>query len=61
MIEENGNYMELGKALDLVLDLARNNIPDERDVPKEMKEEIKKYEVACDVVEDFVTNHFGEE
>ena len=40
------------EAIDIVVDLARQNIPEEEDVPDQMKKEIDKYHHACDIVDD---------
>lgn len=52
---ENGSTIDmgLGEAVQIVMDLARQNIVDERD----MATEHKKQTIACNIVEDFFVNN----
>jgi hypothetical protein len=49
--------MDLHKAFEIVLSLARQNIIDQIDMPSEHTEQRE----ACDIVEDYVVNHLGDE
>ncbi len=49
--------MDLTEAFQIVLDLARQNIIDDQDLPEENARQVD----ACDIVEDFVTNNFGDD
>ena len=48
--------MDIATALQIVLDLARQNIIDERDLPEENARQTK----ACDMIEDFAVNHLDD-
>lgn len=50
-------FMKLGQALEIVLELARQNIADQLDHPDQYQEQ----ELACDTVEDWATNNLEEE
>jgi hypothetical protein len=54
---ENPLYMDIADALQIVLDLARQNIVDERDMPEEHHRQM----LACGVVEDMAVNQFGDD
>ena len=47
-------------AAELATELARDNIPDERDVDAGMRSRVQGYKTACDVVDDFAVNHLGD-
>ncbi len=49
--------IDIAEAFQIVLDLARQNVVDERDMPEEHARQI----AACDMIEDLAVNKFGEE
>lgn len=49
--------MDIAEALQIVLDLARQNIIDEKDLP----EEHARQTAACDMVEDLAVNDYGDD
>lgn len=49
--------MDNADALQIVIDLARQNIVDKLDNP----EEHERQSTACDIVEDIAVNQFGDE
>ncbi len=49
--------MDLATAFQIVLDLARQNIIEERDNP----EEHARQTAACDMIEDLAVNEYGDE
>ena len=58
MNDGKNDFMELGKALDLVLNLAKVF----KDLhPPSSKITLNEYQTAIDTVEDFIVNNFGED
>lgn len=56
------DFMEFGKALELVLELARENALEEQDIEFDAMQEVyDRQQVALSVVEDFITNFLAEE
>ena len=58
------NFMELGEALEIVYELAKENALDPDYAQLEgggLEEEADRQRVALNVVHDFIVNNFGEE
>jgi hypothetical protein len=49
--------MDMAEALQIVLDLARQNICDEKEIPQEYIRQIE----ACNMVEDLAVNEYGDD
>lgn len=49
--------MDIADALQIVIDLARQNLCDEKDMPEEHARQLE----ACDMVEDFAVNQCGDD
>lgn len=54
---EADGIMHIADAVEIVLELARGNIPDD----PELSAEADKYRMACDLVEDYAVNYLGED
>ena len=55
--EPENIMIDIADALQIVLDLARQNLCDEREMPEEHKRQVE----ACNVVEDMAVNQFGDD
>ena len=53
--------MDLVKAFEIVIELARQNIPDVDDGNQDMAQDITRCEEACKIVEDFAVNQLGDD
>lgn len=53
----NNNFMKFGKALEIVIELAQQNIADQLDNPDQYKEK----QIAVDTVIDWATNNLDED
>lgn len=53
----NDRFMKMGEAIQIVLDLARQNIADQLDHPDQHAHQ----ELAIDTVEDWATNNLDED
>jgi hypothetical protein len=49
--------MDIAEAFQIVLDLARQNIIDEHEMPEEHARQVE----ACDVLEDLAVNEYGDD
>lgn len=49
--------MDTADALQIVLDLARQNVIDEKEMPEEHARQV----AACDIVEDLAVNEYGDD
>lgn len=56
--------MDIKEALQIVLDLARENILDQKEVdqdPEILQPMVDRQKLACDTVEDMAVNQFGDD
>ena len=56
---DGGTFVELGEALETVLELASQNALTVEDEEGSLAEEAMRQQAALETVEDFVVNHFG--
>jgi hypothetical protein len=49
--------MDIADAFQIVLDLARQNIIDERELPEEHARQVE----ACNIIEDLAVNEYGDD
>jgi hypothetical protein len=56
-------FMDIATAFQIVLDLARQNIIDERDCDDNeiLLQELERQVTACNIIEDLAVNEYGDE
>jgi hypothetical protein len=59
--DDKGKFVELGAALEKVLELAKQNALTVEDEEGSLAEEAMEQQAAIDTVEDFVVNHLGKD